>query len=61
MLIDVADTIPDDEVARLRQELDQMKSKLDRRAAIRARLRGAGLALQLVLGCGFVALSLIAL
>ena len=60
MLRVVADTVPDYEVARLRQELDEMRAKLDRRAAIRARLRGAGLALLLVLGCGLVALSLIA-
>ena len=56
----MTDTVPDDEVARLKQENERMRSKLDRRAAIRARLRGAGLALLLVLGCGLVALSLIA-
>jgi hypothetical protein len=60
MLRVVADTVHDDEVARLKQELDQMRAKLDRRAAIRARLRGSGLAVLLVLGCGLVALSLIA-
>jgi hypothetical protein len=60
MLRVVADTVHDDEVARLKQELDQMKRKLDRRAAIRAGLRGAGLSFLLVLGCGLVALSLVA-
>jgi hypothetical protein len=60
MLRVVTDTVPDDEVERLKREVEQMRGKLDRRAAIRARLRGAGLALLLVLGCGFVALSLIA-
>src|SRR5262245_9261891 len=60
MLPVVTDTVPDDEVARLKSEVEQMRRKLDRRAAIRARLRGASLALLLVLGCGLVALSLIA-
>lgn len=60
MLTTVTDTVPDDEVARLKQELEAARSKLDRRAAIRARLRGTGLALLLVLGCGLVALSLVA-
>ena len=60
MLRIVTDTVPDDEVARLKQELDQMKRKLDRRAAIKAGLRGAGLSFLLVLGCGLVALSLVA-
>ena len=60
MLRDVTDTVPDDEVARLKRELETARSKLDRRAAIRARARGAGLMLLLVLGCGLVALSLVA-
>ena len=60
MLSGVTDTVPDDDVTRLRQELDAARAKLDRRAMIRARLRGSGLALLLVLGCGLVALSLVA-
>jgi hypothetical protein len=60
MLTAVADSVPDDEIARLREEVEQMRGKLDRRAAIRARLRGSGLAFLLVLGCGLVALSLVA-
>ena len=56
----MTDTVPDDEVARLKQELDEAKRKLDRRAAIKAGLRSAGLSLLLVLGCGLVALSLVA-
>jgi hypothetical protein len=60
MLPAVADTVHDDEVARLKHELERMHRKLDRRAALRSRLRGTGLALLLVLGCGLVALSLLA-
>jgi hypothetical protein len=60
MLSAVTDTVPDDEVARLKQELEAAHAKLDRRAKIRARVRGAGLALLLVLGCGLVAMSLVA-
>src|SRR5262245_12866452 len=60
MLSAVTDTVPDDEVTRLKQELDAARAKLDRRAMIKARLRGSGLALLLVLGCGVVGLSLIA-
>jgi hypothetical protein len=60
MLHVVTDTVPDDEVARLKQELEAARAKLDRRAAIRAGLRRAGLAFLLVLGCGLVALSLVA-
>jgi hypothetical protein len=60
MLSAVTDTVPDDEVARLKQELEAAREKLSRRAMIKARLRGSGLALLLVLGCGLVALSLVA-
>jgi hypothetical protein len=60
MLPAVADTVHDDEVARLKQELEHARAKLDRRAAFRRRARGAGLAGLLVLGCGLVALSLVA-
>lgn len=50
-----------DEVARLQDENSQLRAKLDRRAAWRARGRRSGLALLLVLGCGLVAMSLIAI
>ena len=60
MLFAVTDTVPDDEVTRLKQELEAARAKLSRRAMIKARLRGSGLALLLVLGCGLVALSLLA-
>lgn len=60
MLTAVAQTVPDHEIARLKEEVEQLRGKLDRRAAFRARLRGSGLALLLVLGCGLVALSLLA-
>ncbi len=53
MLAPVADA---DEVTRLRLELAEAQAKLERRG----RLRRAGLAFLLVLGCGLVALSLIA-
>jgi hypothetical protein len=49
-----------DEVARLKDEVAQLQAKLDRRARWQARGRNAGLSLLLVLGCGLVALSLIA-
>ena len=56
----VADTAPSDEVARLKLQVEQMQSRLDRREARRAGLRRAALTLLLVLGCGLVAMSLIA-
>jgi hypothetical protein len=56
----VTDTVNEDEVARLKQEVEKMRSKLDRRAAWRQRGRRSALSLLLVLGCGLVALSLIA-
>ena len=60
MLRFVADTVPDPEVEQLRQEVEEMRGKLDRRAARRTLARRTGLSLLLVLGCSFVALSLIA-
>jgi hypothetical protein len=60
MLRVVADTAPD-EVTRLRQELEQARGKLDRREARRRAARRSALALLLVLGCGLVAASLLAL
>jgi hypothetical protein len=56
----VTDTANPDELARLREEVEQMRGKLDRRAAWRARGRRSALAFLLVLGCGLVAASLIA-
>ena len=60
MLSIVTDTEDPDEVARLQAEVEQMRGKLDRRAAWRTRGRRAGLSFLLVLGCGLVAMSLIA-
>jgi len=60
MLGGVTDTAPSHEVARLKDEVAQLQAKLDRRALWRMRGRRAGLTLLLVLGCGLVAMSLIA-
>jgi hypothetical protein len=49
-----------DEVTQLKTELAATRAQLDRRQARRTALRRAGLTLLLVLGCGLVALSLIA-
>jgi hypothetical protein len=49
-----------DEVTRLQRELADTRAKLDRRETRRTALRRAALTLLLVLGCGLVALSLIA-
>lgn len=49
-----------EEVGRLKQEVAELQAKLDRRARWRMRLRRAALAFLLVLGCGLVAMSLIA-
>jgi hypothetical protein len=51
----MAETMPD-EVARLQQEVDRLRRKLDRRE----RVRRAALSLLLVLGCGLVAMALVA-
>ena len=56
----MTDTADHDEVERLKREVDEMRGKLDRRAAWRARGRRAALSLLLVLGCGLVAMSLVA-
>jgi hypothetical protein len=56
----VADAIPPDEVAQLNEEIDRLRSKLDRRGRWKAAGRRLSLTLTLVLGCGLVALSLIA-
>jgi hypothetical protein len=49
-----------DEVTRLKEEVVRLEAKLDRRARRRAYARRFGLAFLLVLGCGLVAMSLIA-
>jgi hypothetical protein len=56
----VTGTVPADEVTRLKEEVARLQSRLDRRARRRSRARRGGLTLLLVLGCGLVALSLIA-
>jgi hypothetical protein len=55
----MADTVPDD-VTGLKEEVERLRGRLDRRAALRSGARRSALALLLVLGCGLVALSLIA-
>ena len=60
MLGAVTGTVPSDEVARLKEEVAELQARLDRRAVWRLRARRAGLTLLLVLGCGLVAMSLIA-
>jgi hypothetical protein len=56
----VSGTAGADEVSRLKHEVAELQAKLDRRARWKARGRRAGLSFLLVLGCGLVALSLIA-
>ena len=56
----VTGTVPSDVVARLKAEVAELQARLDRRAVWRLRARRAGLTLLLVLGCGLVAMSLIA-
>src|SRR3954452_18042639 len=60
----MAEAIPPDDVAHLRDEVDRLRadnSKLLRRAASRARLRRAALVLLLVLGCVFAGASVLAI
>jgi hypothetical protein len=60
----MAEAVPPDDVAQLRAENEKLRadnSKLLRRAAWRARLRRAALTLLLVLGCGLVGASIIAI
>jgi hypothetical protein len=60
----MAEAVPPDEVARLRDEVEQLRdanSKLVRRAIWRARLRRAALVLLLVLGCGLAGASVVAI
>ena len=60
MLSAVTETVPSDEVARLKDQVAGLQAKLDRREQWKLRGRRAALTLLLVLGCGLVALSLIA-
>ena len=60
MLGAVTGTVPSDVVARLKEDVAELQARLDRRAVWRLRARRAGLTLLLVLGCGLVAMSLIA-
>ena len=60
MLPVVSSTASADEVAKLKDEVAGLQAKLDRRARWQARGRRFSLTLLLVLGCGLVALSLIA-
>jgi hypothetical protein len=60
----MAKAVPPDEVAQLKAENERLRadnSKLLRRAAWRARIRRTALMLLLVLGCGLVGASLIAI
>ena len=60
----MAEAVPPDEIAQLRAENERLKqdnSKLLRRAAWRARIRRAAITLLLVLGCGLVGASVIAI
>jgi hypothetical protein len=64
MVRGMAEAVPPDEVAQLRAENEQLRahnSKLLRRAAWRARIRRASLTLLLVLGCGLVGASVVAI
>ena len=56
----MSETVRADEVTRLKDEVAQLHAKLDRRARWQTRGRRFALTLLLVLGCGLVALSLIA-
>jgi hypothetical protein len=56
----VAEAVPPDDVAELRQQVAQLRAKLNRREAWGARLRRAALVLLLAFGCGLVAMSVIA-
>jgi hypothetical protein len=60
MLGSVTGTANPEEVTRLKEEVAALQSKLDRRERRRRALRRSASALLLVLGCGLVAMSLIA-
>jgi hypothetical protein len=57
----VTEVAPTDQVAQLSEEVERLRRKLDRREIWKARGRRASVTFLLVLGCGLVALSLIAL
>lgn len=60
----MAEAVPPDEVAQLREEVERLRSanaRLTRRIAWRARLRRAAVALLLVLGCVLAAASAVAI
>jgi hypothetical protein len=64
MVRPMAEVVPPDEVAQLKAENERLKadnSKLLRRAIWRARIKRASLTLLLVLGCGLVGASIIAI
>jgi hypothetical protein len=64
MVREMAEAVPPDDVAQLQAENERLKahnSKLLRRVAWRARIKRASLMLLLVLGCGLVGASLIAI
>ena len=56
----MTDVAPPDRVSELAEEVERLRAKLDRREAWKQRGRRFSLTLLLVLGCGLVALSLIA-
>jgi hypothetical protein len=56
----LADVVPTDQVAQLTEEVTRLRAKLARRERWKARGRRATVSFLLVLGCGLVALTLIA-
>jgi hypothetical protein len=57
----MSETTPPDDVAKLNEEVTQLRAKLDRREVRRARARRGSLAFLLGFGCLLVALSVIAI
>ncbi len=59
----MSEAVPPEDVARLQDEVDELRAanaKLEKRVAMRARLRRAAMVLLLVLGCGLTAAALVA-
>ena len=59
----MSDAVPPEDVAHLRDEVEQLRDaneKLQKKVAMRARLRRAAMVLLLVLGCGLTAAALVA-